>query len=164
VSPHPSNMSDPTFSKYIEKVTMRVFPQASNNRFALSEGVKRLLDLVQALTVSEFTFIRVSLKSDLSRDAEWDSLPARLELLSNRLEADGAYVDANIVHMAFEHIKVIERINANLMGEDENVPRYTTRRLKQEIARAVDAVRNGVMSDGPRADAIDSRNWSEGKE
>ena len=30
----------------------------------------------------------------------------------------------------------LKQINANLMGDDENVPRYTTRRLKQEIARA----------------------------
>ncbi|QAZ46801.1 hypothetical protein [Mesorhizobium sp. Pch-S] len=30
-------------------------------------------------------------------------------------------------------------INANLMGDDENKPRYTTKRLKQEIAKAVAA-------------------------
>ena len=63
-----------------------------------------------------------------------------------------------------DELAVLRAINANLMGDDENVPRYTTRRLKQEIARAVDAIRNGEMSDGPRADAIDIRNWSEGKE
>ena len=33
----------------------------------------------------------------------------------------------------------LKSINANLMGDDESVPRYTTKRLKQEIARAVAA-------------------------
>lgn len=94
---------EPLPSAYIEAVTKRVFPQASNNRFALIDCVKRLLDLVQALTVDEFAFIRANLNGgDISRDDEWRQLPARLELLSHRLEADGAYVDAGIVHMAFK--------------------------------------------------------------
>ena len=92
-------------SEYIEAVTKRVFPQASNNRFALIDSVKRLLDLVQALTVDEFAFIRSNLNGgDISHDAEWDKLPSRLELLSHRLEAEGRYVDAGIAHMAFESL------------------------------------------------------------
>ncbi len=96
-------MSDPLPSAYIEAVTKRVFPQASNNRFALIDNVKRLLALVQALTVDEFAFIRSNINGgDISRDDEWRRLPARLELLSHRLEADGSYVDAGLVRMAFE--------------------------------------------------------------
>lgn len=88
---------------YIEAITTRVFPQASNNRFAMAECVKRLLDLAQAMTVDEFAFIRSTLNGgDMARDSEWDKLPARLELLSHRLEEEGRYVDANIAHMAFE--------------------------------------------------------------
>ena len=37
-------------------------------------------------------------------------------------------------------IKELEQINANLMGDDEDKPRYTTKRLKQEIARATEAL------------------------
>ena len=37
-------------------------------------------------------------------------------------------------------IKELEKINANLMGDDEDNPRYTTKRLKQEIARATEAL------------------------
>lgn len=33
----------------------------------------------------------------------------------------------------------LKRINANLMGDDENTPRYTTKRLKQEVERWVEA-------------------------
>lgn len=102
-------MSDPLPSAYIEAVTKRVFPQASNNRFALIDSVKRLLDLVQALTVDEFAFIRSNLNGgDISRDDAWRHLPARLELLSHRLEADGSYVDAEIVHLAFEALSKAE--------------------------------------------------------
>ncbi len=92
-------------SAYIEAVTKRVYPQASNNRFALNESVKQLLALVQAVTVDEFAFIRSSVNGgDVSRDSEWQRLPARLELLSHRLEEEGRYVDANIAHMAFEEL------------------------------------------------------------
>lgn len=96
-------MSGPAFSAYIEAVAKRVFPQASNNRYALTECVGELLRLTQALTVDEFAFVRSGINGgDVSRDNEWRQLPARLELLSHRLEAAGSYVDAGIVHMAFE--------------------------------------------------------------
>jgi hypothetical protein len=89
-------------SAYIEAVTKRVYPQASNNRFALKDCVGRLLALVQALSVDEFAFIRSGLNAGLSRDDDWVQLPARLELLSHRLEDEGRHVDAGLVHMAFE--------------------------------------------------------------
>lgn len=95
-------------SGYIEAVTKRVYPQASNNRFALKDCVVRLLDLVQALTVDEFAFIRSGLSAGLTRDDEWHQLPARLELLSLRLEEEGRYVDAGIVHRAFEALAKAE--------------------------------------------------------
>jgi hypothetical protein len=97
-------MSDvPALSAYIEAVTKRVYPQASNNRFAMNESVKQLLALVQAITVDEFAFIRSGINdASVTRDEGWNRLPARLELLSHRLEQDGQYADANIVHMAFE--------------------------------------------------------------
>jgi len=37
-------------------------------------------------------------------------------------------------------IKELEGINANLMGDDEDKPRYTTKRLKHEIARATEVL------------------------
>lgn len=97
-------------SAYIEAVTKRVFPQASNNRFALKDCVGRLLDLVQAITVDEFAFIRANLNGgDVARDDEWQRLPARLELLSHRLEADGSYVNADIVHQAFVALSTLAK-------------------------------------------------------
>jgi len=48
------------------------------------------------------------------------------------LEADNAAQDARI--------KELEKINANLMGDDEDRPRYTTKRLKLEISRATEAL------------------------
>lgn len=95
-------MSAP-LSAYIEAVTKRVYPHASNNRYALNESVKQLLALVQAVTVEEFAFIRSNVNdSSVSRDDEWQRLPARLELLSHRMEQEGRYVDADIAHQAFE--------------------------------------------------------------
>lgn len=88
---------------YVEAVTKRVFPNASNNRYALQEGVQRLIALAQSITVEEFAFIRSAINGgDVSRDDEWRNLPGRLELLSNRLEDEGRYVDANIAYMAFQ--------------------------------------------------------------
>lgn len=37
-------------------------------------------------------------------------------------------------------VKELEQINSNLMGDDEDKPRYTTKRLKLEIARATEAL------------------------
>ena len=48
------------------------------------------------------------------------------------LEADNAAQAARI--------KELEQINASLMGDDEDKPRYMTKRLKQEIARATEAL------------------------
>jgi len=50
----------------------------------------------------------------------------------NKLEADNAAKDAQI--------KELEQINAVLMGDDEDKPRYTTKRLKHEITRATEAL------------------------
>lgn len=49
-----------------------------------------------------------------------------------KLEADNAALTARV--------KELEKINANLMGDDEDKPRYTTKRLKQEIAKAMEAL------------------------
>jgi len=48
------------------------------------------------------------------------------------LEADNAAQAARI--------KELEQVNAVLMGDDEDKPRYTTKRLKHEISRATEAL------------------------
>lgn len=57
---------------------------------------------------------------------------AKLLERAEKAEADNAAKDARV--------KELEQINANLMGDDENKPRYTTKRLKLEIARATEAI------------------------
>lgn len=37
-----------------------------------------------------------------------------------------------------ERISKLEQINANLMGDDENVPRYTTKRFRSELNAATE--------------------------
>lgn len=71
------------------------------------------------------------------------------------LKADNAALTARI--------KELERINANLMGDDEDKPRYTTKRLKLEIARATEvleaklaAAENALEPFADIADLIDA--------
>ncbi len=61
---------------------------------------------------------------------------------------------AEAVRTKFERLRAelaeARAINANLMGDDEDKPRYTTKRLKQEIAKAVaaaEAERNRLAAD-----------------
>ncbi|PWL18871.1 hypothetical protein DKP76_07365 [Falsochrobactrum shanghaiense] len=57
------------------------------------------------------------------------------------LKAEGIISDLKADNAAKEaRIKELEKINAILMGDDEDKPRYTTKRLKQEIARATKAL------------------------
>lgn len=58
-----------------------------------------------------------------------DAQEAVASVLLARAEKAGADVDR------------LRAINANLMGDDEDAPRYTTKRLKAEIAKAVEAAR-----------------------
>uniref|UniRef100_UPI001AEEA07F hypothetical protein n=1 Tax=Brucella pseudintermedia TaxID=370111 RepID=UPI001AEEA07F len=79
---------------------------------------------------------------------------------AEKAEADNAAKDAEIAKLIHDlnrikdhetelvndnaaqaaRIKELEQINAVLMGDDEDKPRYTTKRLKQEIARATEAL------------------------
>lgn len=81
-----------------------------------------------------------------------------VEVAANRLrdanlEADNAAKDARV--------GVLEKINANLIGDDEDKPRYTTKRLKLEISRATQALETQltVMKKAlePFAEAADGR-------
>lgn len=47
------------------------------------------------------------------------------------------FYHAKILREAADEIECLRKINANLMGDDENVPRYTMRRMKQEVERRV---------------------------
>lgn len=58
--------------------------------------------------------------------------------LAKDLQADNAAQAARV--------KELEQINAVLMGDDENAPRYTTKRLKQEVERVTQVMR-GEASD-----------------
>ena len=51
---------------------------------------------------------------------------------AKRMRADNAALTARV--------KELEQINAVLMGDDEDKPRYTTKRLKLEITRATEAL------------------------
>lgn len=66
--------------------------------------------------------------------AEKEELDAECRVLAKRcIEKDA-------------RIKELEGINANLIGDDEDKPRYTTKRLKHEIARATEALEAKIAS------------------
>jgi len=52
-------------------------------------------------------------------------------------------------------VKELENINANLMGDDEDKPRYTTKRLKQEIARETKALETQLAAAKKALEAIE---------
>lgn len=72
--------------------------------------------------------------------AEW--LKVRAEAVTSGSVAQAT----NVLQMALDDIAVLAQINANLMGDDENVPRYTTKRLKQELCN-----RHGDLIEALRA-------------
>ena len=49
----------------------------------------------------------------------------------------------------------LTKINATLMGDDEDAPRYTTKRLKHEVAKAVGRALAERAGGGGKQDAID---------
>lgn len=54
---------------------------------------------------------------------------------TDAIEAIMAEAAAEIPRLRAE-VERLTCINANLMGDDENAPRYTTKRLRQEVSRA----------------------------
>jgi len=79
---------------------------------------------------------------------------------AEKAEDDNAAKDARV--------KELEQINANLMGDDENKPRYTTKRLKLEIARATEALEAKLsaaekalepFADHAKDRAVDAAEW-----
>lgn len=79
---------------------------------------------------------------------------------TSKLRADNAALTARV--------KELEGINANLMGDDEDKPRYTTKRLKHEIARATEALEAKLaaaqealepFADHAKERAVDAQEW-----
>ncbi|MDH0369054.1 hypothetical protein [Brucella anthropi] len=72
--------------------------------------------------------------------------------LSNRiasLEADNAAKDAEIERL--------QKINAMIMGDDENAPRYTTKRLKQEVERVTQVMRGEASDRQAHVEALEAK-------
>lgn len=92
------------FAQRLEALAVRLFPTASNNKFAKQQAVKQLIDIVTGMTVAEFSEVRNGLTDGLVSDSQLSPLSHRLELLSHRLEEEGRYVDANIAFLAFEEL------------------------------------------------------------
>ena len=61
-------------------------------------------------------------------------------------------------------VKELEKINANLMGDDEDKPRYTTKRLKQEITRATEALETQLAAARKALEGIASFKEKDGKD
>ncbi len=72
----------------------------------------------------------IAAKDDLIDKYKWQVRDTCVR--AEKAEADNAAKDARI--------KELSEINANLMGDDEDKPRYTTKRLKHEIACATKAL------------------------
>lgn len=77
-------------------------------------------------------------------EAERDDGIATIKLMQfhnkKRSEHDGKLIEA-----AERKVATLEAINANLMGDDEDKPRYTTRRMKQEVARQTEVLRQELL-------------------
>ncbi len=71
-------------------------------------------------------------------DAAQVAVKERTEACNNLYKQVNDLIADNAAKAA--RIKELEGINANLMGDDEDKPRYTTKRLKHEIARATEAL------------------------
>ncbi|KAB2792561.1 hypothetical protein F9K96_05305 [Brucella anthropi] len=65
------------------------------------------------------------------------------------LEADNAALTARV--------KELSEINANLMGDDEDKPRYTTKRLKQEVERVTQVMRGEASDREAHAEALETQ-------
>jgi len=93
--------------------------------------------------------IAVSLQSSHERGKA--ELAADLVLAKNMLdEASNAAYERGKSESA-DRIKQLEQINANLMGDDENVPRYTTKRFQLELEKALQAAE---LQRGPIPDML----------
>ena len=100
-----SCMTDEDIGKKAEAIAKAVWNPG--NKWSLNERVADLLRLVQAIDVADFVDMRASLAGDVSVK-EYDAivpLDDRLFRLHHRLEADGQYVDADIVLQALDRIK-----------------------------------------------------------
>lgn len=90
---------------------------------ALKAGIKRLSDEQELL----------------SETTGWDLISVvRLAARVSEAEADNAALTARV--------KELSEINVNLMGDDEDKPRYTTKRLKHEIASATKALETKLVA------------------
>ncbi|URQ76206.1 MAG: hypothetical protein NBV76_05445 [Candidatus Ochrobactrum gambitense] len=77
---------------------------------------------------------------------------AEVEDLKNKLyraEADNAALTARV--------KELEQINAMIMGDDEDKPRYTTKRLKQEIANAMQVMKGEASDREAHVNALEAK-------
>lgn len=76
--------------------------------------------------------------SNIIRDAIKESFGLRCAEVVKDCAVCCAWAEYDRITDLESRLEKAEAINANLMGDDESVPRYTTKRLKQEIAKAVE--------------------------
>lgn len=74
----------------------------SANRYAAQETVRSVLKIIEVIPADEFAQMRAALYESPPSDFQIEPLPTRLRNLHHRMEADGRYVDANIVWLALQ--------------------------------------------------------------
>lgn len=99
-------LSDQEISERLKGWAHSAFPQSTNNSYALTEWVKRILDFMRKVEPAEYTDVHMSVFSASVPDLEpWQDILSRLSVLYRKLDEDGMYVQANTVSLAIDEIK-----------------------------------------------------------
>lgn len=107
-----------------------------------TEKVRALVNERSALPSSPVSDLVERLNLPWPPDGSGDEVT--LPVWAIELMAEAASKLTTLTHLSTKNAELeaenarLRQINANLMGDDEDTPRYTTKRLKQEIAKATD--------------------------
>lgn len=98
-------MNTEQLSERLKSLAVEIFPSA--NRYAVQDGVGRIVKVLERVPAGEYAEMRTALYDSHPTDFPIEPLPIRLRNLHHRLEAEGLYVDANIVWLALEAIGAV---------------------------------------------------------
>ena len=101
-------MTDEQLANELRGIVHKAFPQSTNNKFAETDWVKRLIGLIELVPVHQYAAVRAALfaQGPYQDIEDMEPFPARLTKLALRLEADGQYVNAGIVFEAAEYLNL----------------------------------------------------------
>ena len=98
-------MNDPQVAEALKGWARSAFPQSMNNAFAMSEWVRRILDLMRKVEPAEYAEVHAAVFSVPRSTWPGEDVLARLSILYRKLDEDGMHVQANTVAVAIDEIK-----------------------------------------------------------